>query len=120
LSSGLLSKNTEIKIRITIILLVVLYGCESWSVTLREEHKLRVSENRVQRRIFGPKREKVTWEGRIHHNEELNYLCSAPNTIFFFFCFWRDSPQWVMTSSFTRFLDHTQRHTTVGRTSLDE
>jgi hypothetical protein len=60
LSSGLLSKNTEIKIRITIILLVVLYGCESWSVTLREEHKLRESENRVQRRIFGHKREKVT------------------------------------------------------------
>jgi hypothetical protein len=81
LSSSLLSKNTEIKIHITVILPVVLYGCESWSVTLREEHKLRVSENRVLRRIFRPKREKVTWECRIPHNEELNNLCSAPDTI---------------------------------------
>jgi len=59
LSSNLLSKNTEIKIHITVTLPVVLYGCESWSVTLREEHKLRVSENWLPRRMFGPKREKV-------------------------------------------------------------
>ena len=64
-----------------VILPVVLFGCESWSVTLREEHKLRVSENRVLRRIFGPKREKVKGECRMPHNVELNNLCSAPNTI---------------------------------------
>jgi hypothetical protein len=58
LSSSLLSKNTKIKIYRTIILPVVLYGCETWSVTLREEH--RVFENRVLRRIFGPKRDEVT------------------------------------------------------------
>jgi hypothetical protein len=75
----LLAKNTEIKIHITVILPVVLYGCESWSVLLREEHKLRVSENRVL--IFGPKREKVRGECRIPHNEELNDFCPAPNTI---------------------------------------
>jgi hypothetical protein len=77
----LLSKNTEIKIHITVILPVVLYGCESWYVILREEHKLRVSENRVLRRLFGPQREIVTGEIRIPHNEEFNDLCSAPNTI---------------------------------------
>jgi len=77
----LLSKNTEIKIHITVTLPVVLYGCESWSVILREERKLRVSENWVLRRIFGSKREKVTGECRIPHNEELNDVCSATNTI---------------------------------------
>ena len=56
LSSGLLSKNLKIKIYRNIILPVVLYGCETWSLTLREEHRLRVFENRVLRRIFGPKR----------------------------------------------------------------
>ena len=63
LSSSLLSKNTKIKIYRTIILPVVLYGCECWSLKLREEHGLRVSENRVLRRIFGPKRDEVTGEG---------------------------------------------------------
>jgi hypothetical protein len=57
LSSSLLSKNAEIRIYKTIILTVILYGCETWSLTLREEHRLRVCENRVLRRIFGPKRE---------------------------------------------------------------
>jgi hypothetical protein len=60
LSSRLLSRNVKIKIYKTIILPVVLYGCEIWSLTLREELRLRVFENRVLRRIFGPKREEVT------------------------------------------------------------
>jgi hypothetical protein len=58
----LLSKNTNIKIYRTIILPVVLYGCETWFLTLREDHRLRVFENRVLRRIFGPKRDEVTGE----------------------------------------------------------
>jgi hypothetical protein len=62
LSYSLLSKNTNIKIYGTIILSVVLYGCETWSLTLREEHGLRVIENRVLRGIFGPKRDGVTGE----------------------------------------------------------
>ena len=60
LSSRLLSKNLKIKIYRTIILPVVLYGCETWSLTLREERRLRVCENRVLRRVFGPKRDEVT------------------------------------------------------------
>jgi hypothetical protein len=70
----LLSKNTKIRIYRTIILPVVLYGRENWSLTLREEHRLRVFENRVLRRIFGPKRDEVTEEWRRLHNEELNDL----------------------------------------------
>jgi hypothetical protein len=62
LSSRLLSKNLKIKIYKMIILPVVLYGCETWSLTLREEHGLRVFENRVLRKIFGPKRDEVTGE----------------------------------------------------------
>jgi len=58
-----------------------LYGCETWSPTLREERSLRVFENRVLRRIFGPKRDKVTGEWRKLHNEELNYLYSSPNIV---------------------------------------
>ena len=73
LSSRLLSKNLKIKISRTIILPVVLYGCETWSPTLREEHKLRLFENRVLR-VFGPKRDEVTGEWRKVHNEELNDL----------------------------------------------
>ena len=69
LSSSLLSKNLKVKIYRTIIFPVVLYGCETWSVTLREERRLR-----VLRRIFGPKREEVTGEWRKLHNEELNDL----------------------------------------------
>jgi hypothetical protein len=62
LSSRLLSRNVKVKIYKTIILSIVLYGCETWSLTLREEHRLRVFENRVMRRIFGPKRGEVTGE----------------------------------------------------------
>ena len=64
----------KIKIYRTIILPVVLYGCETLSLTLREEQKLRVFENRVLRRVFGLKRDKVTGEWRKLHNEELNVL----------------------------------------------
>ena len=64
----LLSKKLKIKIHRTIILPVVLYGCETWSLTLREEHRLRVFENRVLR-VFGPKRDEVTGEWRKLHNE---------------------------------------------------
>jgi hypothetical protein len=60
---------------------VVLYGCETWSLTLREEHTLRVFENRVLRRIFGPKRDEVTCEWRNLHNEELRDLYSSPSII---------------------------------------
>jgi hypothetical protein len=62
LSSSFLSKNLKVKIYRTVFFPVVLYGCETWSLTLREEHRLRVFENRVLRRIFGPKRDKVTGE----------------------------------------------------------
>ena len=62
LSSSLLSKNLKIKIYRTIILPVVLYGCETWSLTLREEPKLRMFENMVLRVIFGPKRNEVAGE----------------------------------------------------------
>jgi hypothetical protein len=60
---------------------VVLYGCETWSLTLREEHRLRVFENRVLRRIFGTKRNEVTGEWRKLHNEELCDLYSSPSII---------------------------------------
>ena len=81
LSSSLQSKNIKIKIYRTIILPVVLYGCETWSFTLREERRLRVFENRVLRRIFGLKRDKVTGEWRKLHNEELNDLYCSPNIV---------------------------------------
>jgi len=60
---------------------VVLYGCGIWSLTLGEEHRLRVFENRVLRRIFGPKRDEVTREWRKLHNEELNDLYWSPNIV---------------------------------------
>jgi hypothetical protein len=81
LSSRLLSRNVKVKIYKTIILPVVLYGCESWSLTLREENRLRVFENRVLRRIFGPRRDEVTGEWRKLHNEELHNLYSSPDII---------------------------------------
>jgi len=74
LSCSLLSKNIKIKIYTTIILPVVLYGCETWLLTLRDERRLRMFENRVLRRVFGPKRDEVTGEWRKLHNEELNDL----------------------------------------------
>jgi hypothetical protein len=78
--SRLLSKNLKIKIYRTIILPVVLYGCETWSLTLEEERRLRVFENRVLR-VFGPKRNEVTGEWRKLHNEGLNDLYSLPNIV---------------------------------------
>ena len=81
LSSRLLSKNLKIKIYRTIKLPVVLYGWETWSLTLREERKLRVFENMVLRRIFGPRRDEVTGEWRRLHNDELNDLYSSPNIV---------------------------------------
>jgi hypothetical protein len=97
LSSSLLSKNTKIQIYRTIILPVVLYGCETWSLTLREEHRLRLFENRVLRRIFGPKRDEVTGEWRRLHNEEPNDLYSSPNII------------WVIKSRRMRWTGHVAR-----------
>ena len=76
LSSRLLSKNLKIGICRTIIFPMVLYVCETWSLTLREERRLR-----VLRRIFGPKRDEVTGEWRKLHNEELNDLYSLPNIV---------------------------------------
>jgi len=81
LSSRLLSKNIRSKIYRTIILTVVLYGYETWSLTLRDKRRLRVFENKVLRRIFGPKRDEVTVEWRKQHNEELNDLYSSLNIV---------------------------------------
>jgi hypothetical protein len=72
LPSSLLSKNVKIKIYRTIILRVVLYGCETWLLVLREERRLRVFENRMLRRIFGPNMDKVTGEWMKLRNEELD------------------------------------------------
>jgi len=77
LSSSFLSKNLKIKIYRTIIWTVVLYGCETWSRTLREERRLKFFENRVSRR-FGPKRDEVKREWKKVHNDELNDLYSSP------------------------------------------
>ena len=80
LSSSLLSKNVNIKTYRTIIL-PVLYGCETWSLTLREECRLRVFDNRVLKRLFGPKRDEVIGEWRRLHNEELYAPYFPPNII---------------------------------------
>jgi hypothetical protein len=58
-----------------------MYGCGTWSLTLREEHRLQVFKNRVLRRIYGPKRDEVTGDWRKLHNEELHILYSSPNII---------------------------------------
>ena len=76
-----LSKNLKIKIYRTLILPVVLYGCETWLVTLWEERKLRLFENMVLRRIFGPRREEVTGDWRRLRNVELNDLYSSRNIV---------------------------------------
>ena len=76
----ILSKNLKIKIYKTIILSVVLYSCETWSLKLREESRLRVFENRILRRIFWPKRD-ANGEWRRVHNKELNSLYRLPNIV---------------------------------------
>ena len=70
-----------IKIYRTIILPVVLYGCETWSLTLQEERRPRVFENKVLRRIFGPRRDEVTGDWWRLHNVEINVLYSSPNIV---------------------------------------
>jgi hypothetical protein len=77
----LLIKNIKIKIHRTRILSVVLYGCETWSLTLREDRRLRVFENRVLRRIFGPRKNEVAGEWRKLHNEELSDMYSSPSSV---------------------------------------
>jgi hypothetical protein len=81
LSSLLLSRNVKVKTHKTIILPVILYGCETLSLMLSEEHGLRVFENRVLKRIFGPKRDVVTREWRKLHNVELHNLYSSSDYI---------------------------------------
>ena len=81
LSSSLLSKNLKIKIYRTVILPVVMYGCKTWTLTLKEERRLGVFQNRVLRRIFGHKRDEVTGEWRKLHNEEIKGLYSSSNII---------------------------------------
>ena len=93
---SLLSKNIKIKIHRTIILPVVLYGYETWFLTVMVERRLRVFENRVQRRIFGPKRDKATREWRKLHNENHGGLYSSPNIV------------WVIKSS-RRWVGHVAR-----------
>jgi hypothetical protein len=89
----LLSKSTRIKIHRTTILPVV-FGCETWLLTLREERRLRVFENGLLKRIFGPKRDEVTGEWGKLHNEELNVLYSSPTTV------------WVIKSRRLRWVGH--------------
>ena len=83
LLSHLLSKKLKVKTYKTVILQVVLYGCETWSLTLRGEHRLRVFENKVLRKIFGAKRDEITGEWRKLHNAELHALYSSLNIIEF-------------------------------------
>ena len=93
---AILSKNVTPKIHKTIILLV-LYGHETWFMTLKDEHRLRVFENRVLKRIFGPKRDEVTRECRRLHNKELYALYSSQNII------------WVIKSRILRWAGHVAR-----------
>jgi hypothetical protein len=80
LPASLIFKNIKITVYRTINLPVVLYGCETWLLTLREERRLRVFENRVLRRIFGPMRDDVTWEWRMLQNE-INELYTSPKIV---------------------------------------
>jgi hypothetical protein len=80
-SCRLLSKNVKIRINKNIIMPVLLYGCETWSLTLREEHRVRVFENRVLKRIFGPKEDEIAGSWRKLHNRELHKLYSSPSII---------------------------------------
>jgi hypothetical protein len=77
----------EVKIYKAAILPVIMYGCEAWSLTLREEHRLRVFENRVVRRMFGPKRDEVTGEWKMLNSEELyvmqNYFLLSTYTTYY-------------------------------------
>ncbi|KAJ4427222.1 hypothetical protein ANN_24839 [Periplaneta americana] len=79
--TGSAVKNLKVRIYKKVILPVVLYGCETWTLTLREEHRLRVFENKVLRKIFGAKRDEVTGEWRKLHNTELHTLYSSPDII---------------------------------------
>ena len=74
-------KNVNTKIHTTVILSVVLYGCKTWSLTLREERRLRVFGNRASGRVFGPKRDEVRGEWRKLHNEQLNDLYCSPHIV---------------------------------------
>jgi hypothetical protein len=74
-------KNINIKIYRTSILVIVFYGCETWSLTVKEESKPRLLDNRVLRRIFGPKTDGITGQWRKLHNEELNDLYFSPNIV---------------------------------------
>jgi hypothetical protein len=77
----MLSNNVKIKIHKTIIVPAVLYGCETWSLTLREQHRLRVFQNRVLKRISGLKKDEIMGGWRKLHNEELRNLYFSPNII---------------------------------------
>jgi hypothetical protein len=81
MSFDLLSKNLKIRIYKTVILLVFLYGCETWSLTLREEHRLRVFEKRERRKIIGPMRDEETRGWRSLHNTQLHDLYSSQSII---------------------------------------
>ena len=81
LNGNIISKNLNIKIYRSIILPVSLYGCENWSLTFREGRRLKVFENGVLRRIFGPRKIEVTGEYRKLHSEELNDMYSSPNIV---------------------------------------
>ena len=103
LSSRLLSNNLKIKKFKTLVLPLVLYGCETWPLTLREESRLRLFENRILRRIFGPEKDE-NGEWRSLHNEELHSLYRSPNI---FRVIKSRSLRWVLF----RFLTNSPCHT---------